>query len=357
MFIYILLLVLIIGGFLLSKKMNPKINVAYYWMICTIMFLVIAFRGDTMGGDTLTYRTLFRNPDSPDLIWFTEPGLIVINKIFHFFTDNVYVASFFKALFNLAPIFILIKKNSSNLLASIFLFTTFSWEGGMFLLEFSAERQCFALAFFCLFLLFFEKNNYRYNIPSVICLLIMANIHHSSLLVILLLLLNYVNLNKKTYLIITIVASLSLYYVGDYLAPMMQFATAGDRDYGFYLSGMDNGDKSLITLVPFVGVFLVSLFYLPKEKINNIWFKGFFIVTVLTAFMMPMGENISRMCAYFYFGAFISIPWTFDYIKNKLIKYAYLAAVFGYFTYRFVNVLHTMSEQLYGMVPYQTFFD
>lgn len=357
MFIYQLLLVLLLGGFLIYGRMKPRVRVAYYWMVCLIMFLVIAFRGDTMGGDTITYRTLFNNPNSKSLIWFTEPGLIVINKIFHFFTDNVYVASFFKALFCLAPVFILLWKNSSNLLASLFLFTTFSWEGGMFLLEFSAERQCFALAFFCLFLIFYAKNNYHYNIQGIVCLLIMASIHNSSLLVILLLLLNLVKMDKRLYLIITIVASLSLYYIGDYLAPMLRFAAAGDRDYGFYLSGMDEGGQSLITIVPFVGCFLVSLFFLPKEKINTIWFKSFFIATVITAFMMPVGMNISRMCAYFYFGAFICIPLSFDYIKNRLIKYGYILALFGYFTYRFLNVLQTMSEQTYGMVPYQTFFD
>lgn len=355
MFVYQLLLVLSIGGFLLLHKAKPQVRNVLYWIICLIVFLVVALRADNMGGDTYSYRQIFLHPEGSSYINFTEPGLLWLNKIIRIFTTDVKTASVIKAFLCLMPVFMFMKRYSISLLASMFLFLTFSWEGSTFLLEMSAERQCFAMALFCLFLYFYMKKNHRFSVASVLCLVLMVFFHYSSALVILLLILDKIHLKRWVLFVSCVVASLSLFYIGEYLAPMLQIADAMDK--GFYLSNFEQGEHNMISLLPFVGCFLVSLYFLPDEKTNTIWFKGYFLATVISAFMMPMGMNISRMCAYFYFGAFISLPWTFDYIKNKFIRYGFMFMVFGYFTYRFMHVLEIMSEVENGMVPYQTFLN
>jgi len=354
MFVYQLLLVLSIGGFLLLQRAKPREKEVFYWAICLIAFLVVALRADNMGGDTYSYRHIFMHLESSSELNFTEPGIMVLNKIIRLFTTDVKVASVIKAFLCLMPIFLFIKRFSSDIFAALFLFFTFSWEGSTFLLEMSAERQCFSMAIFCLFLYLYMKKNHRYSVVSVLCLVLMMCFHYSSALVILLLILDKIHLKRWVLFVSCVVASLSLFYIGEYLAPMLQLADAMDR--GFYLSNFEQGEHNMLSLLPFVGSFLVSLYFLPDEKTNTIWFKGYFLATVISAFMMPMGMNISRMCAYFYFGAFISLSWTFDYIKNRIIRYGFMFMVFGYFTYRFMHVLEIMSEVENGMVPYQTFF-
>lgn len=355
MFVYQLLLVLSIGGYLLLQKAKPEAKEVLYWIICIIVFLVVALRADNMGGDTYSYRQTFLHLEASSELNFTEPGLLVLNKIIRLFTTDVKVASVIKAFLCLMPVFVFLRRYSTDLFASLFLFLTFSWEGSTFLLEMSAERQCFAMSIFCLFLYYYVKNNHRINFTCVLCLTLMILFHYSSALVVLLLILDKIHFKRWFLFVSCVVASLSLYYIGEYLAPMLQIAEAMDR--GFYLSNFEQGEHTMLSLVPFVGSFLVSLYFLPDEKTNTIWFKGYFLATVISAFMMPMGMNISRMCAYFYFGAFISLPWTFEYIKNRIIRYGFILVVFGYFTSRFMHVLQIMSEVENGMVPYQTFFN
>ena len=355
MFVYILLLVLTISGYIFLGKANPKVQSAYYGIICIIILYVVGFRADNMGGDTYSYRQIFLHPESKSYISFSEPGLLVLNKIIRIFTEDVKIVSVIKALLCLVPVFLFIRRYSTNLFASLFLFLTFSWEGSTFLLEMSAERQCFAMAMFCIFLYFYQKNSYKFSFFNIVCLLLMVLFHYSAAVVVLLLILDRIHIKRYVFFIACIIASLSLYYIGEYLAPAIQLAEAMDK--GFYLSGLEQEEQySILSLLPFVGSFLISLFFLPDEKTNNLWFKGYFLATVLTAFMMPIGMNISRMCAYFYFCAFISLPWTFVYMKNKFIRYGFMVVLFGYFTYRFMHVLEIMSEVDGGMVPYHTFF-
>lgn len=354
MFVYNLLIILVFVGFLFRKKMKPKHINAFFLLICVIIVAVIAFRGDTMGGDTHTYRYFFNNPGQDT--GFKEPGLIIINKIIRVFTTNVYVASVIKAILCLWPMLFFIKKLADDKFTALFLFLTFSIEGSTFLLEFSAERQCFSMAFFCLFAYSYAKNHYRYNLSCLVYLILMVFTHYSSLLVVLLLLLEFVKIKKIPSLIICIIASLSLYYIGDLFAPILQFADVIEKEA--YVSNLENvQDNSIIALLPFVGSFVVSLIALPEEKINTIWFKSYFLAVIFSAFMLPIGINISRMCAFFYIGTFISLPWTFEYIKNPILRYSFIGIIYGYFTYRFYQVLEIMTQVENGMVPYKTFFN
>lgn len=353
MFIYQFLLSAVILCFMLQGIMEQKTRNILYIIICVIMLFVIAVRGDTMGGDVQEYRYIFSHPKAS--LSFTEPGLLIVNRIIRLFTTNVYIASVIKAFLCLTPLFFFFFKIIKiDLFTALFLFMTFSWEGGIFLLEFSAERQCFAIACFSLFLYIYTNNNYKYNWSCILWLGLMVMFHYSSVVVILLLLLQLVKIKKTVYFTICIIASVSLYFVGAYLAPLVQVAE--NMGKGFYLSAYGAKDLSVISLFPFVGVFIISLFFMPNDKINTIWFKGFFLSTILTAFMMPMGENISRMCAYFYLCSFVSIPMTFKVIKQPLVRYCFIAIVYVYFTHRFLHVLDIMTEVENGMVPYETFF-
>lgn len=356
MFLYQLLLVLVFVGIIFEKKIPRKYSQIYYFLICFIMTAMIGFRGDMVGGDTEDYRMIFLNPQyagyDRDMVY--EPGISVVNSIFRIFTRNVYAVSVIKALLCLVPVFLFIKKYSSFWYISLFLFITFSWGGSMFLLEFAAERQCFAIAIFCLLLDNYIKNGNRIKASTVLLFLLMFSFHFSSVLLLLLLILKPIKFSKKRMFIISVVVSLSVFYIGSYIAPLIRIAEV-TANKGFYLDQMDQNDSSLISLLPFLGSFFVALYYTPKEHINTLWFKCFFLATIITGFLMPVGTNIERISIYFYLGTFISLPWVFKYIKG-IPKISFIILLFGYFTYRFIHVLYIMSEQERGMVPYETFF-
>lgn len=352
MFIYFFLLSLTFVGILFFRKTNSHNLNIYYSFVCILIVAVVGFRSERMGADALAYRLFFLNPNTYNVE--KEPGLYFVNSFLRLFSDNVNVACVIKVVLCLCPLLYLLKKESNYTFVTLYLFFVFSFGQSLFLLEFSMERQCFALAFFCVFLSLYTNNNNKLNYKSIICLVLMVLFHYSSLLVGLLLVFEYIKMSKKQYLIFVIVASLSLYFVGDYVDKLYQLADSYER--GFYLSYYEHNKVSLLTLLPFVGSFLVSLYYLPEKEIETIWFKSFFLSIVLTAFLMPMGNNIDRVCAYFYIGAIICIPNTFRYIKNAVLRYSFAFLILGYFTYRYSHVLEQLVLAGYIAMPYETFF-
>lgn len=341
----------IVGILFWGKTKSYNQNV-YYTFVCILIVAVVGFRSERMGADALAYRLFFLNPNTYNEE--KEPGLYFVNSFLRLFSDNVNVACVIKAVLCLCPLLYLLKKESNYTFVTLYLFFVFSFGQSLFLLEFSMERQCFALAFFCVFLSLYINNNNKLNYKSIICLVLMVLFHLSSLLVCILLVLVYIRMKKIHYFIFVVVALLSLFFVGDYVEQVYMLADSFER--GFYLSYYDKNNASLLTLLPFVGSFLVSLYFLPEKEIGTIWFKSFFLSVVLTAFLIPMGNNIDRVCAYFYVGSIICIPNTFKYITNAVLRYSYVFLILGYFTYRYSHVLEKLVLAGFMAMPYETFF-
>lgn len=353
MFIYNLMLGLTVFGILFWGNKKAKMNNILYISICLIVIFAVCFRGDTIGGDTHTYRYIFEH--SGKHTFYNEPALDVLNIILRYFTTNAYVYRVITGVLCLIPLFILIRKQSDDLLFSLFLFLTYSSGASLFLIEMSALRQCLAISCFCVFLILYANNNYQYNAKNIIMLVLMVLFHYSSLLVVLLLLLDRVKVKKSAYLMVSVLASFTLFYIGNYVAPLVQLAENVDK--GFFLSNFENSEANLFSLFPFVASFLVSLYYMPEKETNSIWFKGYFLAVILTGFLMPIGVNVERFCAYFYLETFICMPFSFKYIPKSTIRIGFIVMLLLFFSYKYYRILDIISEQEYGITPYYTFFN
>ena len=130
--IYTVLWLFVVFTFFVQNYFKPSINSKIFWIIAIVMIIMVAFRADNIGGDTHTYRQLFLNPNYYDGFGTTEILLPIVNEIIRTIWNNVYFASIVKALLILLPIFILIKKESSNFIFSLFLFAVYSYGGSVF---------------------------------------------------------------------------------------------------------------------------------------------------------------------------------------------------------------------------------
>jgi hypothetical protein len=306
-----------------------------------------------MGVDTAEYRYCFSNPSYRSS--FSEPAYYILHDIIRGFTSSAYVASVIKAILCLVPLFFFIRKRADNIFFSLFLFMTFSFGQSLFVLELAAERQCCAIACFSMFLYHYSGNQYKYNFFCLLWLVLMVSFHYSSLLVVILLLLDKIEIKRSVYFIAIIIGIVSFFFIKEYLGQILTLAAIFEKD--FYFSYAGQNDYTLVSLIPFVGTFIAVLFVLPKSLINTIWFKSFFLSVFVTSVLMTLGNNIDRICSYYYVGTIICVPQAFKVIKNNIFKYSFAAAVLVYFTHRFLHVLQILTDVEYIVMPYQTFFE
>lgn len=351
--IYTLLWLLIIFVLFTQHHIKSSTISKLFWIIAVFMIALVAFRADNIGGDTYTYRQIFLNPDYYDGFSDNEIILPAINAVLRIIWINVHFASIVKAMLILAPIFILIKKRSSNSIYSLFLFVTYSYGGSMYLLTFSAERQCIAMAFFCMFLLLYT-NIKKNNLQLMILLVCMVLTHSSSVLGLLFLPFSFLRLNKLIISALTILSILTGFFIGNYIDALMIWADSYDKS--FYLSNYGNYDTNFLMLLPFYLPYYIALYYWPKNKLNDIWFVGFTLCVMATGILQTVGQNIERMSAYYYICAFIAIPQALSYIPHMKVRLFYIIFILLYFSRKYFLILQVMSEVENGIYPYKTFF-
>ena len=353
MTVYILILALIFVGVLFCNKAKQKNAEMLFLLICLIVIAVIGFRSDLMGRDTAEYRYSFNHPTYKST--FSEPAYYILHSIIRWFTSSAYIASVIKAILCLVPLFFFIRKRADNVFFTLFLFMTFSFGQSLFVLELAAERQCCAIACFSMFLYHYSGNQFKYNYKCFLWLALMLAFHYSSILVVILLLLDKVEIKRNVYLIVIVIGIISFFFIKDYLGQILTLAAIFDKEY--FLDYADQANYTLVSLLPFVGTFFAVLFILPKTLLNTIWFKSFFLCVFFTSVLMTFGNNVDRICSYYYVGTIICIPQAFKVIKSDIVKYSFAAVVFVYFTYRFIHVLQILTDVEYIVMPYQSFFE
>ena len=359
MFVYELVYGLIILGVLISffcKKRNkfPLL----YWLIVIVLILVVALRDQTMGPDTYNYLDYFVRPHN-NLTKYQdnelEPGITILNDIINLVVSDKYVYSFIISVLSLLPIFILIYKRSKNRYLSLFLFVSFSVGASLFILSFSMMRQFLALGLWALLINCYMQNGEKIDRKCISLFVMMCFFHSSSLIVLLLLLIRKRMISKKIYFV-SIISSVLIGFVIHKLMPLfLLLAIAIGK--GFYFRTLnDDWSYSIIPTIPYVGLLLTMIYILPLKLCNHYYIKGLFLAVIIGN-IMSFGNNVDRMCTYFYLLSILAIPYFFQQKCNKVIKFILLILILGYFSYKYWNTLFIMDNEVWDIVPYRSFLD
>jgi len=358
MAIYIIIFVFIILGLIIYYSRIPKVRGRYFLGLSIFVILTIALRGENIGYDTHNYIDYFLNPYSSNTYYQTatiEPGLAIFNAVIRFVWFNKYFYLFIISIFSTIPIFLLFRKFSINPFLSVFLFVSFSIGSSMFIIELAAMRQSLALSFYAWAIYFYASNNFKFNRWVVLFLILMFFTHYSSLLGILLFVFSKIKFTKRQYYLISVIFLIIGFFMEPYSQEIFQIASMFDK--GFYFSGEGKTKFSIIPLLPYWGYFILTIYFLPKKRINNFWIKGFFFAVLLSGlFFYFGGNNLDRMSTYYYLPALIALPQLFESTKKKhLIHYILLLALIGYFSYKYFLVFEILTGQDYSPVPYKSF--
>lgn len=358
MFVYNLIFYPIIIGLILSilsNKNKTKLKYLFFFSAATII-LTVALRADTMGPDTYNYLDYFMRPHSKVTYYQknnVEPGITILNDLLRIFKANRYIYSFIISSLSLFPIMHLIYKYSANRIMSLFLFISFSVGASLFILSFSMLRQFLALGILALILNRYLDNNRKIDKWIIILFILMSCFHVSSLITILLFILDKVKLSKSFYYISSIASALVGFAIGEFLPTLRTLAIAMNKE--FYLTtSTENYSYSIIPLLPYIGILIAMIYLLSLKSCNHLFIKGFYLAVIIGN-IMNFGNNVERICAYFYLVSLLAIPYFFSRIKDEKTYYwVILICLISYYSYKYWLVINQM-EGSWDITPYKSF--
>ena len=351
---------ILIGVFLCFFDKKKTYNV-YYIIVCTFMLAVCGLRNEYIGIDTSNYLYYFTNPTDTNGYYQSkedfEPGLNWLNHFISLFISNKYIYQLLlTALFQI-PIYIFFKRYSENKFISLFLYTAFSIGCSIYFMGFNAMRQSLAIGLFMWCLLAYMDNGCNLKNIKVISLLVaMILVHKSSILVVLPFILSQFRLSKKTYILI-VCMSMAIGFVMKYFFSYLELAFILITGGTFYTQSLTDGGFNFISLLPYSLICLCIILYSRKEELNNLFFNSLIMAIFLQGIMAFSGNNIDRMCAYYYVLGIVSIS-NFIMSKNKsfLVRSGMTICVLIYFTYKYYASLQLMTEGGHNFIPFNWCF-
>lgn len=361
--IYIFVYLLSIIGFLMSlgriKIENVKLENILFYVTSAVLVLMVCFREQHVGADTYNYLYFFNKPN--DLNGFyaqeenLEPGLGFFNSIIRFIWHDKYFYSFVLSFISLSPIFFIINKHSYYKNISLFTLISFSVGSSYWILSFSMLRQFLALGIWALVFEQYLRNDKKLSINLIILSILMVLIHYSSLMVILLFVIDRINISKKWFYILSIASCLAGYVLDKYAPFLYYLAAAYNKE--FYFTNVSDTSFSFLRAMPTLGTFLLTVYFLSEKEANSIYIKGFFLAIVLSGIMMFFGNNVDRMCLYFYVPTFIGIPLLFKSLRRRstVLELLFVVVFLAYFSYKYFAVVESMGTLNNHMVPYRSF--
>ena len=264
---------------------------------------------------------------------------IIAYKIFNN-ADFVFIVSSFITVY---LVFYVILKKSPNIVLSIFLFIGTR----MYFYSFTQIRQYIAIAIFLFAINYIEK---RKLLKYVFCILIAACFHKIALIYLPIYFINRINLKKKTYYFITIIAFLFeevVYYVYSVIAPLL---------YGRYFNtGYGIGNDSIaMTLIAIFTMIFTVLYYsqIQKMKFGNIYLNLQLIFWILSTTTHRVNESY-RIVALFMYSSIILLPMIHKCMKYKYNKRAFIFCNIIFFSVSIIMYLSSDSS----MIPYRTIFN
>lgn len=352
MAIYFLNICLIfVLSFLLFGIANRRYRDTIFLFLIFIQLFVVSAMRYEIGIDFINYRGIFRLvrnvPNLSELVRLSkvstlELGYLLLNKTVGGVTKEPQWIFVITSFIILSFIFLSIKKYSSKVWLSVYLFCV-----GPYISSFNLVRQYIAVG-----ILFFS---YQYikerKLKQYLLLMVLASTFHiSALLLIPLYFILNINLNKKNMFITIAISVLIVIFFKQIILIAQLFF------YSYYTRGSFGMSKGNVNnlLIAFMYFFSTMLFrndLLNKNKDNKFLINWSFINFILSIISMRLWI-ITRLMAYSGVFNVLLIPEVVCSIKNKNTKII-IGLVFIILT--LILHIYTLINPMNRLVPYQRF--
>lgn len=320
MFINIILYSVIIAIYLIthiSKKYdNETKNKAFLFLVFLFFFLLIAFRDESMGNDTVKYLDTFSRYaktrwNSAIFGGYYEPGYVIFNILVSFISTSRRVFLLITAFLITNSTYRLIKKYSQNYFISCLLFV------GLMIIftAMNTTRQYIALSIILYAIPLAEK---RRLIPFMIAIAIAISIHTSAVFGILIYIIFNIKFTKKKSIIILLASTVGTSLVGQIYTLIM---SAMGRPA--YLIGRV-GTTSIINFLFFalyLCIFIILEIKTRRTNTQNIKNNPAYLYSVETSSAVNLAASnmntLSRADDYFSIIAIAGIP---SLIENSITR-------------------------------------
>ena len=322
------------------------------WLFFAVMVLImVLFAGlRTRFNDTITYITTYNNSSSQMHIrWIIgeNPGYQIIIKALKKFNFSSQSYILFYSAITLIISLWFIRKYSTNIVFSIFLFITL----GYYAFTFAAVKQCAAIAL-CLIALHFYlcRRYFRF----VFFVIVGALFHPYALMFLFVPLLDFRPWNKKTIILLFafLIAGLALQPL---LGPVVSITTMLGEEFNeeALLGEGINPFRLAVTAVPIVLSFLSRrIIEEENSREQNILLNLSMISgTIMFVGLFGTANYFARLAYYFLIFQTISIPWLLSHYEFHTRRVISSLAVMGY-TLFFVysNMFNGRFDSAYSSV-------
>lgn len=327
--IYFTLLSVVMLLFSFTKKMQNYVLPIFIFLLIILM----AFRAESVGTDTLNYKTSFEYIKN-NIILETEIGWILLNKTSLLIKDSYEFFLITVSVFTLLPIYFIIKRNSVNPMLTLFLYFTLYF----YFNSFNMSRQMIAINFIFLGFTFLQKR----KIWVYFLFVILAMLFHTSAFIALpIAFINKIPDNKKFILTSILIAFFSGLFLADYIFKLAEFTK-----YMNYIGSYELGNYTGTTLYLIVLNSFFLFVYFTSIK-RDTYFKIFYIYILLSNLFIriPYGD---RIIIYLSIIQIIYLPYL---IYNNKIKEKQLMILI-IVIYAYVIFLRNFNSNYAEIFPY-----
>lgn len=330
---------------LMDESRNKKVRWIYLFLAALPMFLLIAFRNQSIGADTGMYINHFNKMIKTSWLKLfdkanVEEGYLTFVKLITMFTDNPLIYQIICATIYLLAITSFTNQQEENHFFILFLFGTL----GMYTFMFTGVRQCLAISI-CLFSYRFIRD--RKIVPFAILMFLAFYFHKSSILFVAAYLIYLRKLsfwNALIYGAIMIFAVLYLDVIQQWFNQQLEY------DYE-----IEAGAGGIIFTILVVAMTAFTIFVVISNKDTSKNTQGLINIGLIAMFFWIIrlfNRVAERPSYYFLICVFASFAYSIATIKKQnerdIVKMLVIVLALALFVYRL------MTNQA-SFVPYSFF--
>ena len=354
-------IVLLLLYFMLICISGEKESKFRYILICIILFVLSAFRGETVGGDLEHYIPHFKEISTTNSftdIFFLytsnfEPGYTILLKFISIISPTNRCYLIVTSAISLIGPFIFIKRYSPWPCFSLFIYMLL----GFYSNTFNNVRQSMAISIYLISLsLLLRGKNFKY---AIMCLCA-SSIHFSAITCLLCLIINNIKLNSRNFFLM-IAGGVSFFYIcGETIFTNLMLNVLPDKYFG-YSGGDGNGYGMLgfyiiLTVVSYMSYKMFADNINSKSKRYIELFVKFMPMLVAIQLFAPLFDSMLRLTYYFYIPIIVLIPNIIKCVPNISVRlfssvFVFLILLFYscHFIYSYNPEINSNSQ---GVIPY-----
>lgn len=328
---------------------NNRNNKRAFYMFWILLFFMVAFRHESIGNDTLNYKSIFHFVAESDwkssLNRSAEWGYSLLNKLISLFTEDfrwLLIISAFLGIYFVAKTYI---KYSEDAMLTIALFVTMS----NFIMLFSGIRQAIAIS---LGMLAFEFTRNKKFIAFILIVLVAITVHTSAFMLIFMYPLYHIKL-KRIHIIFVIPLLGIVWFFNQPIFKFLALILNRFTDYDAEITQTG----SVTMLILFV-IFAIFSYLIPDESkldSDTIGLRNFLLLAVAIQMFAPLHTLAMRMNYYYIIFIPLLIPKIISCRSIRASQVAIFARHFMvvfFLAYFFItapkdNLLHTFPYHFF----------